>query len=285
MQIITLTTDMGVRDHYVAALKGTILSTLPDARIVDISHAVRPFDVVQAAFFVASCFEDFPVGTVHIIGVDSEPLVNFTGAEGSFPSILVFKGHYFISNDNGFFGSFLNENVADEFYRLDDVLSNMSLFRFPTKNMLIPAACKILKGDPIADFASPITSYKKAFSQNAVIEHNLIKGNVVHIDSYGNLITNVHQSLFERFGNETPYIIYYRHKDYFIDEISLTYNSVPSGEKVAIFNSNGFLEIAINRGANESNGGAEKLFGMRIGDVLRIEFTPRGSRETLDSLF
>jgi len=87
-QIITLTTDMGVQDHYVATLKGTILGTLPDARIVDISHAVKPFDVVQAAFYVSSCFESFPLGTVHVIGVDSEPMVNFGGSEGSFPSIL-----------------------------------------------------------------------------------------------------------------------------------------------------------------------------------------------------
>jgi S-adenosyl-L-methionine hydrolase (adenosine-forming) len=284
-QIITLTTDMGVQDHYVATLKGTILGTLPDARIVDISHSVKPFDVVQAAFYVSSCFESFPLGTVHVIGVDSEPMVNFGGSEGSFPSILKFKGHYFVSNDNGFFGSLVKEDLHEGFFRIDDVLSNMHLFRFPTKNMLIPAACRILKGDKIEDFASEFPSFKKAFSLTAVIETNLIKGNVIHTDSYGNLITNVHQSLFERFGKETPFIIKFRNRDYFIDEISATYNAVPSGEKVAVFNQNGLLEIAINRGANAGNGGAEKLFGMRIGDVVRIEFTPRGSHTTLESLF
>ncbi len=285
MQIITLTTDMGVQDHYVAALKGAILSRLPDARIVDISHHVRPFDVVQAAYYVSSCYESFPEGTVHVVGVDSEPMVNFSGTEGSFPSILKHKGQYFVSNDNGFFGSFLGEQEIEEFYRLDDVLSNMGLFRFPTKNMLIPAACRILNGESIDTFASSFTSFKRAFTQTAVIEPNLIKGNIVHIDSYGNLITNIHQSLFDRFGKETPFTIRYRNKDYFIDEISATYNSVPSGEKVAVFNSNGLLEIAINRGANAGNGGAEKLFGMRVGDVVRVEFTPRGSHATIESLF
>ena len=285
MQIITLTTDMGVRDHYVASLKGAIYSQLPNAHIVDVSHTVRPFDVAEAAYYISSCYQDFPAGTVHVIGVDSEPMVNFSGSEGCFPSILVFKEQYFISNDNGFFGSFLEENNHDGFYRVDDVLSDMSLFKFPTKNMLIPAACKILAGVKIEDFASPFKSFKRAFSPSAVIETNLIKGNIVHIDNYGNLITNVHQTLIERFGKDTPFTIYYRHKDYHIDEISPTYNSVPSGEKVALFNSNGLLEIAINRGANASNGGAEKLFGLRIGDVVRIEFTPRGSRNTLESLF
>ena len=285
MQIITLTTDMGVRDHYVAAIKGAVLKNCPSAIIIDVSHTVKPFDVAEAAFYISSCFEEFPEGTVHVVGVDSEPMVNFSGSEGSFPSVLVYKGHYFISNDNGFFGAFLKDEQPDQFYRLDDVLSRMDLFKFPTKNMLVPAACRIMNGEKIETFASPFASYKKAFAQTAVIETNLIKGNVIHIDNYGNLISNVHESLFERFGKDSPFIIYYRNKDYHIDVISSTYNSVPNGERVAIFNNNGLLEIAINRGANLSNGGAEKLFGMRIGDVIRIEFTPRGSRETLESLF
>lgn len=276
---------MGVRDHYVAAIKGAILKHCPTATVVDISHTVRPFDIAEAAYYVTSCFQEFPEGSVHVIGVDSEPMVNFSGSEGSFPSILFFKGHYFISNDNGFFGAFLQDEPADAFYRIDDVLSRMDLFKFPTKNMLIPAACRILNGESVESFASPFGSFKKAFALTAVIETNLIKGSVIHIDNYGNLITNVHQSLFERFGTDTPYTIFYRNRDYFIDEVSATYNSVPNGEKVAIFNNNGLLEIAINRGANMSSGGAEKLFGVRIGDVIRIEFTPRGSRTTIESLF
>ena len=285
MQIITLTTDMGVRDHYVAAIKGAIFRLTPDARIVDVSHTVKPFDIAEAAYYLASCFEDFPEGTVHVVGVDSEPMINFSGSEGSFPSVLVYKGHYFVSNDNGFFGAFLQDEQPDSFYRIDDVLSRQDLFKFPTKNMLVPAACRLLNGEAVDSFASVFPSYKKAFALTAVIETNLIKGNVIHIDNYGNLITNVNQTLFERFGKDTPFTIYYRNRDYHIDEISPTYNAVPSGEKVALFNSNGQLEIAINRGANLSNGGAEKLFGVRIGDIIRIEFTPRGSRNTLESLF
>ena len=285
MQIITLTTDMGERDHYVASLKGTIIRLCPDARIIDISHSVKPFDAAEAAYHLAACFENFPDGTVHVVGVDSEPMVNFSGSEGSFPSVMKYNSQYFICNDNGFFGSLVQENEHEGFYRLDDVLSRMELFKFPTKNMLIPAACQILNGEAIENFCSPFSSFKKAFTPAAVIESNLIKGNIVHIDNFGNLITNVNKSLFERFGKETPFTIYYRNKDYHIDEISSTYNSVPPGEKVAIFNSNEFLEIAINRGANGGTGGAEKLFGIRLGDVIRIEFTPRGSHSTIESLF
>jgi len=285
MQIITLTTDMGLQDHYVAALKGTILTLTPEARIVDISHTVKPFNISEAAYYVFSCFKNFPKGTVHVIGVDSEPIVNFGGTDGSFPSILLFEGHYFIANDNGFFGAFLQENKPDGFWRIDDVLSNPRLFLFPTKSMLIPAACQIMKGNEISTFASPSESFKTAFSITAVIEVNLIKGNVIHIDSYGNLIVNISKELFERVGKDAPFTIYFRRRDYYIDHISTTYNQVSVGEKVAIFNENNLLEIAINRGANGSGGGAEKLFGVHLGDVIRIEFTPRGSKTTIESLF
>jgi hypothetical protein len=98
-------------------------------------------------------------------------------------------------------------------------------------------------------------------------------------------MTNIHKSFFERFGIDTSFIIYFKKKDYYIDEISSSYNEVPQGEKVALFNENGYLEIAINRGANRSAGGAQQLFGLHVHDMIRIEFTPQGSRETLDSFF
>jgi S-adenosylmethionine hydrolase len=285
MQIITLTTDMGMRDHYIASLKGSILKRCPQANIIDISHSIKPFDVAEAAFYIKCCVDDFPEGTVHIIGVDSEPMINFGGSEGSFPSILFYKKQYFIGNDNGFFGSLLDGERPEAFYRIDDVLSNINLFKFPSKNMFVPVACRLLNGESIDVLASPFDSYKTAFAPAAIVETNLIKGNVVIVDNYGNLITNVHQSLFDRFGKGTPFTIYYRNKEYHIDAISETYNSVPPGERVAIFNDNGLLEIAVNRGANSRTGGAEKLFGIRVGDIVRIEFTPRGSHSTLESLF
>ena len=276
---------MGLNDHYVASLKGTLLSRVKDVNIVDISHGVKPFDISEAAFLLRSCFNDFPEKTIHIIGVDSEPIVNFAGTEGSFPSILVYKKQYFISNDNGFFGAFLQENAPDSFWRIDDVLSNPNLFKFPTKNMLIAAGVDLLNGKKIDDLASPIEGFKNALSLAAVSETNVIRGHVAHIDNYGNAITNVHRSLFTRVGKDAPFTILFKKRDYFIDVISNSYNEVMPGEKVAVFNENDYLEIAINRGANGSTGGAEQLFGLHLGDMIRIEFTPRGSRETIDSLF
>lgn len=285
MKIITLTTDLGLNDHYVASIKGAILSQVPDAQIIDITHTVRPFDVNEAAFHVSSCYKDFPDGTIHIIGVDSEPVINFGSAGGAFPSILDFNNQYFISNDNGFFGSFLKENTPTGFYRIDNVLSDHNLFTFPTKNILTKTALRILKGEKIEDLASPESNYARAFSLVATSETNLIKGHVIHIDSYGNAITNVTKEMFERFDQDVRYTIYFKRKDYFIDTISKSYNEVPQGEKVAIFNEQNLLEIAINRAATRGTGGADKLFGLTLGDIIRVEFTPQGSHKNFDTLF
>lgn len=286
MQIITLTTDMGLTDHYVASVKGTIYSLLPHAHIVDISHEVQAFDVAQAAFFINNCFRDFPRGTIHVCGIDSEPSINFGAPHlSAYPSILLYEGHYFVSNDNGFFGLLLKEDRPEKFWRIEDVLSSPKNFKNATKNMLIPAAHKIAIGVEINEFATEYTDYRKAVSINAVLEENLIKGTVIHIDHYGNVITNVSKELFNRFGDNTPFTIFFRRKDYFIDEISNSYNEVAPGEKVAIFNDSGLLEIAINRGAKSRNGGASTLFGLHVSDTIRIEFAPRGSKQTLESLF
>ena len=282
MQIITLTTDMGLSDHYVAALKGSIYQLAPTATIVDISHAIRAFDIAQASLCLSNVYNDFPKGTVHIIGVDSEPVIN--SRDGSYPSILLFNGHYFVGNDNGFFALLLKEGLPEGFWQIDDVLSNPAGFKFPSKNIFVPIAVKIAQGLDIATFASKQEDWKRAFTVNPVFEENLIKGSIVHIDHYGNAITNISRELFARF-EEAPFTILFRKRDYYIDTISGSYNEVQPGERVAIFNNNDVLEIAINKGARGVNGGADSLFGLHVGDVVRIEFTPRGSAKTIDSLF
>jgi S-adenosylmethionine hydrolase len=190
---------------------------------------------------------------------------------------MKFQNQYFISNDNGFFGTFLDEDHPDEMYRFEDVQNDENLLKFPTKNCFIPLAAKISQKLPINSFASPTDKYKRAFILKPIIEQFAIQGTVIHIDSFGNIITNINKSDFDRFGDKTPFTIYYLDKLYYIDKISRTYNDVPMGERVAIFNSNNLLEIAVNRGANRSTGGADKLFGVRLGDIFRVEFTPAGS--------
>ena len=286
MQIITLTTDMGLKDHYVAALKGKIYTLHPSVTIIDISHNVKPFNIAQAAFYIKNSLKDFPKGTIHVIGVDAEPLINFSSPEESaFPMVMEFKEQFFIGTDNGIFNLLLENDKPTSLWALEDVLSAPELMNFPTKNILIPAACKLAQGTKPEEIGSKKKGVKKAFQLNPVIDGNTLKGSVIHIDHYGNLITNIKKEDFYRIGRKVPFVIFFRQKEYYIDTISLGYNEVPTGEKVALFNDDGHLEIAINKGTPENGGGANSLFGIKMGDIIRIEFMPRGSKETLSSLF
>ena len=286
MSIVTLTTDMGEKDYYVASVKGRILTLCPQAQIVDVTHLVSPFKIAQAAYLLKHCMGEFPMNTVHIIGVDGEPLVHFTQPEKSvYPTVLKYKGQYFVGADNGVFSLILENDEPEGIWRLDDVLSRPALMNFPTKNIFAPAACNILNGKSIEDFATPVDSLKKAISLSPVIDGHVLRGVVVYIDHYGNAITNISRSDFERIGKDVPFTIYFRRKEYYIDKISGGYNEVAEGEKVAIFNDSGHLEIAINKGTPDNGGGANSLLGLRENDIVRVEFLPPGSRTTIDSLF
>lgn len=286
MQLITLTSDLGIKDHFVASIKARIFSTLKDVQIVDISHQVKAFDIAQASFYIKNCIDDFPDGTIHLIGVDCEPIINFGSQEhSSVPAILHYKNQYFVSNDNGIFSLIVGENQFESFWHVDDVLSNPSTFLFPIKKILVPIVAKIASGIKIDSFASKVERFNRKVRLNPITENNLIIGSVIHVDHFGNLISNIDRSLFDKFGKDVPFVIYFRRKEYYIDEISKNYSEVAAGERLALFNSSDLLEIAINRAASSLHGGAKELFGLNEGDTIRIEFSPKGSKETIDSLF
>ena len=287
MQILTLTSDTGLQDYYVAALKGAILKAMKGIQIVDVSHSIQPFDIASAAFQLQCCYKDFPEGTIHLIGVDSEPLIEppeYSDASSfisSYPTVMKFKNQYFISNDNGFFGAFLDDNEPQELWRYKVDKKNLLELKYPMKNCFVPLAKKIVNKERFSSFAEAVNKYKKALIPKAIIEEFVIRGIVIHIDSFGNLITNISKVDFDRLPPDAPYSIKFANEKYYIDHISDTYNAVQQGERVALFNENDLLEIAINRGARQSTGGADNLFGVKQGDRLRIESTPAGSRKTL----
>ena len=286
MQIITLISDTGSQDYYVASIKGALFKINPEFKIIDISHSIDAFDVANAAFQLRCCYKDFPDGTIHLIGVDSEPMIVPPAYSddrkfiASYPTIMKFQNQYFISNDNGFFGAFLDEHKPQELWRYNINANNIEEIKFPMKNCFVKIAEKIQNGEKIKTFADSVQSYKKAFIPKALIEEFIIRGVVIHVDSFGNLITNITRQDFERYPADAPFTIRF-HNDYFIDVISETYNQVQAGEKVAVFNENDFLEIAVNRGATTTTGGADKLFGVKTRDLIKIEFNPKGSLKTL----
>lgn len=290
MQFITLTTDLGLKDYYVASIKSIIYQQCKnDIRLIDLSHGIKPFDVSEAAFVISQAYQSFPENSIHIIGVDPEPIIG-SPTDSSLPSILVYDNHYFVSNDNGFFGALVKYGESAKLYTVSDILPKRNEFTTPIKSLLVPIASRLANGEPIESFATPIDHYKKALVNLPITQENLIVGTIIYVDGYGNAITNIDKQLFDAIGTDSPFQIHIRRGSSsnvgnIIDEISTSYGDVPQGEKVALFNENQLLEIAINRGANNAAGGAQKLLGLQKGDSIRVDFAPRGSKNTLDELF
>ncbi len=261
MAIITLTTDWGVKDYYVSAVKGAILSEYPEANIVDVSHLVPPFDILQASFILKNSFFNFPKGSVHLIGVN-------TLMEKDIRYLAVYsQGHYFIGADNGIF-SLIFDSTPDKIIELN-LPSNVYNITFPTKEILVKAACHMAKGGSIDLLGTEVNSYLERILLRAVVEGSVIRGSVIYIDSYKNVITNITQTLFEEIGKDRPFTVFFRKFEYNIDVISKSYTDVYEGEKVALFSSTGYLEIAINQGK------ASGLLGLDMGDTVRVEFYDR----------
>ncbi|MFT4600570.1 MAG: S-adenosylmethionine hydrolase [Arenicella sp.] len=285
MRIITLTTDLGLRDHYVAALKGQLMSKIDGCHLVDISHDVQSFNIAQAAYYINNVVEDFPEGTIHYIGVDSLPHISIGNADNNlYPLVMELKGQFFVGCDNGIFSLINGYEEASKIIRLDDFSAKTSL-RFPTRNIYVPAIVSLCKGKSLDDMGEDMPSIRKAFTTQPAVLKDLIKGTVIHEDKYDNVIVNITEKLFNEVGSGNPFTIYFKNSKYFIENISSNYYDVPMGEKLALFNDNAFLEIAINKGVQGNGGGAASLLGLHVKDVIRIEFHPKGSKDKIEDLF
>jgi len=277
MAIITLTSDMGLKDYYVASVKGAILSQLPEAIIIDITHDIPPFDIATASFVIRNTYRDFPKGTAHIIGVNPEADIN------THHMVVEHDGHFFIGADNGIF-SLLFDREPEKIVELN-INQDSDELTFPTKHIFVKAACHLARGGTPEIIGRVTENMQRRQLFRAVVEENVIRGTVIYIDSYGNVITNITESLFKEVGRGRPFTIYFRRAAYDIHTIHKTYHEVPEGEKVALFSASGYLEIAINKGVEGSGGGANKLFGLKVADTVRVEFDDNPAPTEADSLF
>ena len=260
MTIITLTTDLGTRDSYLASVKGAIFSQIEDVRIIDITNHIEPFNIQQAAYVLRNCFKDFPLGSIHIISVDDE--LSITNEHLAVKA----EGHYFIGADNGLFTLLLNEVKSEKMVKLNIPLSS-NCMTFAAKNIFSPAACHIARGGTIEMIGTAIQNSEiKKMELQAVIQSDTIRGSVIYVDSYGNAITNIKKSEFEKVKKGRGFTILFGREDEMITEISLKYSDVPTAEKLAIFGENEQLQIAINKGM------ADKLLGLKLYEIIRIEF-------------
>jgi len=258
MHIITLTSDWNENDYYVASLKGKILSTCPEARIIDINHKVKPFNTAQAAFVVRNSYPHFPDNTIHIIAVNSEPEI-----DGQILGARKDK-QYFLCADNGLLG-LLGGKEPELVVRLrgKDFENPGS---FVSMSLFTEIACSLAEGRSLSELGEAIEDYDRQTPLRATIEENTITGSVIHIDSYQNAITNISRELFDRVGQGKPFTIYVQSKHYMIDRINKRYNETGPGDLLAIFNSAALLEIAIR------NGNAAGLLKLTTDSTLRVEF-------------
>lgn len=274
MSIITLTTDYGLKDHFVGSLKGKILSEYSEAKIIDISHDIDPFNTSEASYIVGASYLSFPKGTVHLIGVDIE-----LNKENQHIA-MQWNDHYFICADNGIL-SMLTQKIVPQ-----KIVTINIHDRFPSEysdlDVFIKVACHLAKGGLLNVIGKEISAIKQITELQPVIaaDGNSIKGNVIYIDHFGNVVTNISKKQFLEIAKGRPYEIVMKPKS--IKTILPNYSAIASsekypiktyeGEKLAIFNEAGFLEIAIFRSNPSNVGSASSLLGLNYRDVITIQF-------------
>ncbi|OFX76959.1 MAG: hypothetical protein A2X12_07965 [Bacteroidetes bacterium GWE2_29_8] len=257
MSIITLTTDWGLKDYYVANVKGYIYSHLSDVTIVDITHLIKPLDISEAAFIFKNSYNSFPSGTVHILSVDDQ------WTEKT-PHVLVkHQGHYFIGADNGIFSLALEKEIPEKIIELD-IQQDTDCWTFYARDIFANVACKIINGESIESMGSPKASLNAMNFSEPSILNDYILGNIIYIDNYQNAITNITEEYFKKHVGNKKFTIHIPPSDT-VSKISKTYNDAQE-DIVLMFSSTGYLEIALNRSS------ASSLLGLKLMTKIRIEF-------------
>ena len=274
MSIITLTTDFGHKDYFVGALKGKILSEHKEAVIVDISHEIDLFNTLEASYCIEAAYHNFPKGTIHIIGVDSERV-------GDTQHIAMqWDDHYFICADNGILNTLIQKKIPQKIVaitihdRLNMDASDMDVF--------VAVACHIARGGLLNVIGKEIPSLKPVSVLTSSISDDLseIKGQIVYIDSFGNCVTNISQRQFNETlrGRKFEIVIKNKkfsrlHKSYSDFQVSdVKQLKDLEGDFLALFNENGYLEIAIYKSNPKTVGSAATLLGLHFRDTVSIKF-------------
>jgi hypothetical protein len=255
MQLVTLTTDFGTQDFYVGALKGALLKRNPAVHLVDVSHDIKPFDIVQGAFVVRNVWPEFPEGTIHLIGVHCvyDQGFRFVAARH--------QGHFFLAPDNGLL-TLLFEDIAPTDLR---GLAAPSNEHFAVKNIFTDAVTHLAEGRPFEELGTFAAPLLQRFSIQPVITPTRIRGTVIHVDNFENVVVNIRQEVFERAANGRSFSLFFKRNDP-ITRLSGNYCDVPVGEQLCLFNTAGFLEIAVNLGR------AATLLGLKVEDVVEVNF-------------
>ncbi|ULA68321.1 MAG: hypothetical protein LZF62_340071 [Nitrospira sp.] len=243
--LITLLTDFGDRDYFVASVKGVILNINPQAQIVDLSHHVTPHDVADAAYLLKSCYRYFPDGTIHVAVVDP-------GVGTPRRPLLVSSSRYsFIGPDNGLFTHIYQEETGVEVrhlenrqYRLDSEGAT-----FDGRDLFAPAAAWLTKGQPVGSFGRLVPNYERLPIAEPSWDKHAMAGEIVYIDRFGNLISNLTAyHIREVRGVSKRSDPYIRIGGLTIDSLVHTYAEGSVDTPRALINSNGYVEVFLKEG-------------------------------------
>ncbi|MEP1489494.1 MAG: SAM-dependent chlorinase/fluorinase [Algibacter sp.] len=275
MAIITLTTDFGEKDYFGGATKGAIYSELPDVKIVDISHSVSPFNIPEAAYIIQNAYSSFPKGTIHIIGIDSE-----INAENKHIAIKL-DDHYFICANNGIMSMICAEIAPEKIVEIN--IHDKIETSFPVLDVFVKAACHIARGGTLEVIGKPINEIKPIKNVMPYVndDKTQIIGSVIYIDNYGNVITNIKRSFFETIQKGRAFEISAR--NYKFKTINKNYSDIvnfeipedkrhDAGRKLVVFNSGGFLEIAVYKSNPATVGSASSLLGLSVTNTITVNF-------------
>lgn len=275
MSVITFTSDYGLVDHRVSSVKGAILNLKEDITIVDITHQIQAYNLLQTAYIVRNAYSFFPKGTVHIISVDS-----FYTKERK---CILYKSddHYFIAADNGVLSLIFYDLKPEAIYeitfnnRFDDEV------RFTSTDIFAPVAVHLQNGGLPEVIGRKITESKQLSFPRAVFNEseNMLIGEIMYIDNFGNVVSNISKKTLEKssvgyenfivkFRNLALSRIYGQYTDLVPD---WTKEQEFHGKAAAVFNDAGLLELTIYKGNGEN--GAKTLFGLRVGESIFIEFS------------
>jgi hypothetical protein len=261
LPIVTLTTDFGTSDHYVAQMKGVILSRAPGAPIVDVTHEIPPQDVRRAAYLIADLADAFPPGTVHVAVVDP--------GVGSERAILAVESHgqYYIAPDNGLLTHIFLRGDAKRVVISNPVIRRENVSNtFHGRDIMAPAAAHLVAGGSLEDLG-PRPEKRSMWIMGFVpnVYSDRIESNVAWVDRFGNLVTNVHASLLATFPRERLRVSIGSGR---LEGLKQFYAEAPKGEPLLLVGSSNRLEIAVNGGS------AAERFGVSAGAKLVVDQCP-----------
>jgi len=244
MNLVSFTSDFGLRDNYVGVVKGVMLSINPNLQVIDLSHEIAPFAVAQAAYTLSTACNYFPEGTVHLVVVDPG-----VGTD-RLPLILHTPKYDFIGPDNGIFSHIPdNKSLKNYVIRRDRIHSFYKIHpeagsTFDGRDLFGPAAALISKGIKPEEIADPLEDMPVLLSDMLSPEYGWQYIDVMHVDHFGNMITALHRSYLK----DKMTLRYVKIRDRLIETVSDCYQKVQIGELLAVWGSSGYLEISVNQG-------------------------------------